>query len=43
MFSLACNLMISRKNFLAKRPVVATRSDQVREQVVQTPMEKLSK
>ena len=36
MFSLACNLMISRKNFLAKRPCV-TRSDQIREQVVQTP------
>ena len=35
MFSLACNLMISRKISLAKRPVVATRSNQIREQVVQ--------
>ena len=41
MFSLACNLMISRKNFLAKRP--CGRSDQIREQVVPTPTEKLSK
>ena len=37
MFSLACSLRISRKYFLAKRPCVATRSDQTREQVVQIP------
>ena len=36
MFSLACNLMISRKKNL-REPVVETRSDQIRRQVVQTP------
>ena len=35
MFSLACNLSVSRK-FKLRDPVSATRSDQIREQVVQT-------
>ena len=34
MFSLACNVMISRKK-LCRDPVIATRSDQIREQVAQ--------